>query len=457
MHAAVVERAGIDHCAQDRQQWRQRRLAVQRNLVCGDLDRDSGGLQSAAQRRDGAATATDEDGHVVPWHLAFEVGAAQQIGDVRRLRMLGVEREHLEVALAVRRALTARGAVESHELGRQGRQACAAQHPTRCLTQDGAEASGAPKHHRGCRTATDRGERVAEAEDPAGVGTAERVDRLIGIAHHHEGGVRTDQSLEQPHLRRIGVLVFVDVDGGIPPTQVGLHVGNVGEQRGAVDDLGVVGNPLGIEHVEVFTEEATHCSPRPAQIAGRARHRLELIRIEPEGTGPRDDRAHLCREPRSAECRRQGRRPLEPAITHRVDEQLAQSLLLLGAGQQTQRVYELLDRLLLAHERVGEGVERRDRGHDATADPGGDPLAPFLCGLAPEGEADRLDEGRRLAGARAGEDEQRPSSMGDDLTLLLVEVRGRDGERGAAIEHESRRVSHGTTLPCASDSTDHPG
>ena len=55
-------------------------------------------------------------------------------------------------------------------------------------------------------------ERVGEAQQAAHVGAAEAVDRLVGVAHRDEGGLRAHERAQQRHLQRVGVLVLVDVD-----------------------------------------------------------------------------------------------------------------------------------------------------------------------------------------------------------------------------------------------------
>ena len=54
------------------------------------------------------------------------------------------------------------------------------------------------------------GEVALEVEDVADVGTAERVDRLVGVADHAEVAVPRRQELRDAVLRVVGVLVLVD-------------------------------------------------------------------------------------------------------------------------------------------------------------------------------------------------------------------------------------------------------
>ena len=230
----VVERAGVDDDAEQREQRRDRGLLVQRQLVGRDLDRHAGGGERTAQRGHGPAAAAHEHRHLVPRHALLEVGAAQRVGDVAGLRRLGVEGAHLDRAVAVRRPLAHRRAVQPLDLGGQRGQRRGAQHARGGVADHRAEAAGGAQHDGGSRAALGARERVAEAEDAARVGAAERVDRLVGVADDDERRLRADEAAQQPHLRGVGVLELVDVHGAEPVAQAGLHHGVVrrAAQRG---------------------------------------------------------------------------------------------------------------------------------------------------------------------------------------------------------------------------------
>ena len=67
------------------------RVLDQRQVVAGDLDRDAGRAEGAAQRRDAGPAGADQDGHPVPRDAVLEVGPAEQVGEVLGLGALGVE------------------------------------------------------------------------------------------------------------------------------------------------------------------------------------------------------------------------------------------------------------------------------------------------------------------------------------------------------------------------------
>jgi hypothetical protein len=57
-------------------------------------------------------------------------------------------------------------------------------------------------------------EPAREFKDVADVGAAEAVDRLVRVADRDQQPAVAGQPGEQPLLRRIGILVFVDVHRG---------------------------------------------------------------------------------------------------------------------------------------------------------------------------------------------------------------------------------------------------
>ena len=299
-------------------------------------------------------------------------------------------------------------------------------------------------------------ERAGEAEQPADLGPPERVDRLVRVADRDEGRGRADEPLQQPQLRRVGVLQLVDEDERVRATQLRLHRWVVGEQRCAVDHLGVVAHALEVEHLEVLGKELTDRAPGRPEVTAAGADALQVLGVQAERAGPGQHRAHLRGQPAGAEGGGEVVGPVQPAVADGVGEQLAQPLLLLRSRQQAQRLAEVLRRLCASHQRVGEGVEGGHGRHEAGADPGRDPLPPVLRGLAPEGEPEHpvrsqrvgarqprdhgLHEGRRLAGPRPGEHQQRPAAVVDDPQLVGVQLRRRRRQRHRAVEHEPRRL-----------------
>ena len=91
-------------------------------------------------------------------------------------------------------------------------------------------------------------------------------------------------------------------------------------------------------------------------------------------------------------------------------QQLAQHDVLLGRGQQPQRGgVERRPGRSCRTSAVGEGVERRaQRGRHRAAEPGGDPVAQLLGGLAAEGQREHRARARRR-GARCGRRSPRPA------------------------------------------------
>ena len=87
----VVE---VEHHAQRVDQRQRGRVADQRHLVAGDLDRDPGGAERAAQRRDRLPARPHQHRHLVPGDAVLEVGPAQQVGEVLGLAAVAVEGAH---------------------------------------------------------------------------------------------------------------------------------------------------------------------------------------------------------------------------------------------------------------------------------------------------------------------------------------------------------------------------
>ena len=298
------------------------------------------------------------------------------------------------------------------------------------------EPAGALQHHHRGRGAGGGREARREVEDAAHVGAAEAVDRLVRVAHHREVAPVAGQRAEQGDLAGVGVLVLVHEH--VLPARAELVAVGLGLDHGAADEVGVVGGAEVVEDGEVLLEEE----------AGR--HQLREVVLDAEGTQPGrvetllpGARQHGLDLP--DEAPRAGRSTQLLGPDDRlgvVAEQLAQHHVGLGSRQQPDGSLVELGRGVLADERVGEGVERRARRRRGRAgDAGGDPVAQLLGGLAGERERqhrvgrgpalldavdDRLDQRRRLAGAGAGQHEERAALVVDHPLLVLVELRDDD-------------------------------
>lgn len=246
--------------------------------------------------------------------------------------------------------LLGREAGERHALGEQ----------TGRSEQGGARAAGRPEDLDRCRAAVRTGEGVREVQDAVHVGAPERVDRLIRVPEGDEGAATTGQGVQQPYLRGVGVLVLVHVDGvvlrGEPPGDVGAP----GEEHRAVHQFRVVEHALHVEHVEVLGEEGRRRAPvRAADAPGEG---LQGVGAEAEFTTAGEDRADLVGEATRGQAGAQLVRPAhggeaEPLQVGLAREQSAHRHVLLGAGQQPQRLHEEVGVLVGADQGVAEGVE----------------------------------------------------------------------------------------------------
>ena len=310
-------------------------------------------------------------------------------------------------------------------------------------------------------------ERVREVQDASDVGAAEGVDRLVRVTDGDQVPAATGQRLQEPDLRRVGVLVFVDEDHGpggpLPVAQgaVGLEQpGRRRDQAGLVEDLAArveveaalvgVQEPAGGHPVGAVVERTEPTEPGP---------------VDPTLLGPQQQVAQLL--PESAQQQR-GPELGGPAVQAVLDltaQQPGDLDILLGAGQQPQR------RPLQLPPQQGERIAvegHRHRSAGGAAQPGGDALPQLGCGLAAEGEHQhllglqvpgldavhhRLDQRGGLARPRSGEHEQGSARMLDHLALRHVEHRRRVG--GRCSTHEGRRgVDHAGSPP---PTYDNPG
>ena len=229
---------------------------------------------------------------------------------------------------------------------------------------------------------------------------------------------------------------------------------DVGLDHRAPDQVGVVGGALVVEDVEVALEE---------QAGGDVGREVVLAAERGEGgavhallAGPREHHLHLARE--AAGLQGAVERLWPPHRLGVGTEQLAEHDVLLGGAEQAKRGVVELARGIAADQAVGEGVDgRAHRRAGGAAEAGGDAVAELLGGLAGERQRqhavgtrtaldaarDGLDQGRGLARAGAGEDEQRATRVVDDALLVVVEDR-RGRWRGGTHQAVRRRSrAHG--------------
>ena len=83
-------------------------------------------------------------------------------------------------------------------------------------------------------------EPLGELGDAPDVGPAEGVDRLVGVADHHEVAPITGDGLQQPLLGRVGVLVLVHDHEVVARPQRRASLRGLCVRDCACDELGVV-------------------------------------------------------------------------------------------------------------------------------------------------------------------------------------------------------------------------
>lgn len=247
--------------------------------------------------------------------------------------------------------------------------------------------------------------------------------------------------MQQAYLCGVGVLVLVDEHGVVAPGQLRRHLGALGEQDRPVDQFRVVEDALGVEHVEVLGEELGRGAPvRAARTAGEGGQR---VGAEAQLTAAGQHRAHLVGE---ATGRQTGPQLVGPADMGRPGplqaelacQKLTHGDVLLGSGEQAQRIGEEVGVLVGADQGVAVGVEGGGLRAPGAAEPGRHPVAEFDGRLAAEGEdedaggigppghapRDRLHQRRGLAGARSGEDQERSVPVVNHGALRCVQERG---------------------------------
>ncbi len=290
------------------------------------------------------------------------------------------------------------------------------------------------------------GEVALELEDVADRRAAERVDRLVGVAHHAQLAGLADQLLDQRVLRVVGVLVFVDEhvlealpvfvgDLGVRPEEVDRRHDEVVE----VERVGLA-QPALIERVDLG-DGALLGTDRP----GREALGVDQLVFQ-VGDLP-------------------GQRPRRVALGVEVElagDQLQQPAGVVGVVDRERRA-QAGHFVLGAQDAHARRVER---GHPhqpgPPADQLGHPLLHLAGGLV--GERDRDDLGRvnlaggqqvsdpvgqhpGLAGAGAGHDQQGRPSVDNRVALRAVEaleqVLGVAAGTTGSAEFRRELASHG--------------
>ncbi len=238
----------------------------------------------------------------MPGHAVLEMGAPQQVGEMLGFGPLGVERAHDDQPVAVR---PGRGDGPMEGLaGRRvdgARQREPAGDPLRGEQEPRPEAARRPQRDHVGRRAVGAWERGGELQDAPHLGAAERVDRLVRVAHRHQVAPVAGQRAQQGHLPGVGVLVLVDEDVLEPrPQLVAVHLRL---DRGSADQVGVVGEALVVEVGEVELQEPAR-GHELGQVVLLPQPRQRLT-VEPLLPGAGEHGVHLTCEAASAQRRAQ--------------------------------------------------------------------------------------------------------------------------------------------------------
>ncbi len=180
-----------------------------RQLVRGHRDRYAGADEGAAQHGEVAGGGPDEDRHLRPGHTMAQMRVTQVVCDERRL----LTRRGQDVHSHLPRPITGRQQVAVLVATGPGD---VADHSTRGGQQHLATAPAGGQRDCRRRSSVRRREPLREVEDAALGGTAEGVDRLVGIADDDEVPAAAGEQAEQLLLRRVAVLVLIDVHLGQP-------------------------------------------------------------------------------------------------------------------------------------------------------------------------------------------------------------------------------------------------
>ncbi len=336
VHGVVVDAGGseasrLPEVDGDPQQREQRRDAPARRAAGARRRRPRPGRrrrQGAAQRRDRPAAAADEHGHVRTtarprsrWARRSRSAtcAASAVlgveGDARRASpspyagasQTGLRCASHDVARAAVRGSVLRSTRPAASRSDRAEAAGAAQDDDRRRPAVGRR--GRRRGSRGCRRCRRRGTRRC-----SGRGRRRRRTTWSGATKPCSSRTCAGSVSWNSSTRTTGYRA----------RSARLHVRVVREQRGPVDDLGVVGDALGVEHVEVLAEELPDGPPGRPDGRPRGRPAPRGPRVEAEGArlgrrrrAPRR-RGRGCRgPPRARRARRAGRRDTAPVSSSR--------------------------------------------------------------------------------------------------------------------------------------------
>lgn len=322
--------------------------------------------------------------------------------------------------------------------------------------QGGSRAAGRPEYLDRRPTAVRAREGVGEFQDAVHIGAPEGVDRLVGVAEGDKGAPAAREGAQQPHLRGVGVLVLVHVDGVVLGGEALGDLGAPGEEHRAVDEFRVVEHSLHVEDVEVLGEEGRRRTPVGA--ADAPGEGIQGVGAQAQFTAAGEDRADLVGETAGGQAGAQFVGPAhmgeaEPLQVGLAREQLAHRHVLLGTGQQPQRLHEEVAVLVGADQGVAEGVEGGGLGRaggpyaqrHTVAQFDGRPSAerehqdPLRVAVPCDPGGHGLDECGRLAGARTCENEQRAAPVVNHRALPCVQTRGIHPDRRRT--HQSVRAA----------------
>nr|BFE83357.1 hypothetical protein GCM10020093_059580 [Planobispora longispora] len=174
---SFVQGLGVEGDLDELDQRPHARLLEQRHLAAAHHDRHARRDQRPAQQRHLPGRRPDQHGHPRPGHPVEQVGAAQGVGDDRRLLGGAVGHHHPDVSglrVRERRQVTVTGA--AGDGGQAGGDAAGGRQ------EAGAAAAADAQREDRRPLAVGAAEPVGEVHDPVDVGAAEPVDRLIGVA-----------------------------------------------------------------------------------------------------------------------------------------------------------------------------------------------------------------------------------------------------------------------------------
>src|SRR5215510_997148 len=226
--------------AQCKQQGRDRRLRRQRQLVTGNLKRDTRCPENPPGDGDRPAPRPNENGHLRPGHTVFEVGPAQQVGHTLKLRTQRRIGEDLHSVWVCSHCDRPSGLACCDEVPVVPDASCRQtweRQSSGDLTGGGQEVwaspPGNPQDAHSRRVVVAMAKRLGEVENAAQICATEAIDGLVGIADHDELSSVPGDGLQEPYLGCVGVLILVDEDHREPLPQLGAYGGALCEQNRA--------------------------------------------------------------------------------------------------------------------------------------------------------------------------------------------------------------------------------